>query len=90
MATHATALEVYSDHLPTLQPLARPQLRHDRTDERMPEMLNEIAVRGETPEWRDWASYQITKLSRRRLPDGYGGRYCRQAYNSKSRVNGHL
>jgi Tfp pilus assembly protein PilF len=64
MATYAAALEVYPDHLPTMQALTRLQLRHDRTDERTPEMLRKIALRGETEQWRDWAKYQV----RREMP----------------------
>jgi len=54
---------VYPEHLPTMQALARLQLCHGRTDERTPEMLREIALRGETSEWREWASYQLTRLT---------------------------
>jgi tetratricopeptide (TPR) repeat protein len=61
VATYATALEVYPNHLPTLQALARLQLRHGRANERTSEMLREIALRGETDEWREWARYQLTR-----------------------------
>ena len=54
LATYDTALEVYPNHLPTLEALTRLQLRHGRTDERTPKMLREIALRGETEEWRAW------------------------------------
>ena len=54
LATYDTALEVYPDHLPTLEALTRLQLRHGKTDERTPKMLREIALRGETEEWRAW------------------------------------
>ena len=60
LATYGTALEVYPNHLPTIQALARLQLRHDRTDERTGDFLEEIAMRGETPQWRDWAREQMT------------------------------
>ncbi len=59
LSTYDTALEVYPDHLPTMQALARLQLRHDRADERMTEFLEEIAMRGESPQWRDWAREQL-------------------------------
>ena len=61
LETYETALEVYPNHLPTIQALARLQLRHDRVDERTPDFLEEIALRGETPEWRDWARQQMTR-----------------------------
>jgi tetratricopeptide (TPR) repeat protein len=63
MDTYATALEVYANHLPTIQALARLQLRNGRTDDRTKGFLEEIALRGETAEWREWARYQITKPS---------------------------
>ncbi len=62
MDTYATALEVYANHLPTIQALARLQLRHGRTDDRTKAFLEEIALRGETPHWRDWAHYQLVRL----------------------------
>lgn len=62
MEAYATALEVYPNHLPTIQAVARLQVRYDRTDGRTPEMLEEIALRGDTQQWRDWATYQITRL----------------------------
>ncbi len=61
--TYGTALEVYPNHLPTMQALARIQLRYARDDDRTPRMLKEIALRGENAEWREWARYQITKPS---------------------------
>ena len=63
MATYDTALEVYPNHLPTIQALARLQLRHSRTDDRTPDLLKKIALRSE-PEWQQWARQQMT----RRLP----------------------
>ncbi|MCC6679179.1 MAG: tetratricopeptide repeat protein [Phycisphaerales bacterium] len=55
ISTYAGALEVYPDHLPTMQALARLQVRSSRTDDRTRHYLDEIAMRGETQEWRDWA-----------------------------------
>jgi len=55
MATYDTALEVYPNHLPTMQALARLQVRSDKTDDRTRRFLEEIALRGETPRWREWA-----------------------------------
>ncbi len=62
MDTYATALEVYANHLPTIQALARLQLRNGRTDDRTRGFLEEIALRGETPQWRDWAHHQLVRL----------------------------
>ncbi len=61
LATYGSALEVYPNHLPTIQALCRCQLRHNRSDDRTGEMLNEIALRGETEEWREWARLQMTR-----------------------------
>lgn len=58
ISTYASALEVYPDHLPTMQALARLQLRAGRTDEQTRHYLDEIAMRGETPEWQEWAKKQ--------------------------------
>ncbi|MCP3902143.1 MAG: tetratricopeptide repeat protein [Planctomycetes bacterium] len=55
MATYGTALEVYPNHLPTMQALARLQVRSGKTDDRTRRFLEEIALRGESPEWREWA-----------------------------------
>ncbi len=60
LATYDTALEVYPNHLPTIQALVRLQLRHSRTDDRTPGFLKEIALRGE-PEWRDWARQHMLR-----------------------------
>jgi tetratricopeptide (TPR) repeat protein len=61
--TYATALEVYPGHIPTIQAIARLQVRSGRTDERTTEFLDEIALRGETDEWRSWAQLQRLKLT---------------------------
>lgn len=63
METYATALEVYPGHIQSIQALARLQVRSGRTDERTVEFLDEIAMRGETEEWRTWARTQRLKLA---------------------------
>lgn len=62
LATYATALEVYPEHVPTMQALARLQLRAGRADERTVRMLDEVALRGETQAWREWAKFQRARL----------------------------
>lgn len=56
-AIHAyeSALAVYADHIPTIQALARLQARSGRADERTTRLLEGIALRGETEQWRQWA-----------------------------------
>jgi len=58
---YATALEVYPDHIPTVQALARLQVRAKRTDDRTERFLQEIALKGETEEWRVWARKQLAR-----------------------------
>ena len=62
LETYGTALEVYPNHLPTIQALARLQLRRARTDQRTAYFLEEIALRGETAEWREWAKWQMVRV----------------------------
>lgn len=62
LCTYGTALEVYPGHMPTMQALARLQLRHNRTDDQTTKMLNEIALAGESPQWRQWAQKQLVFL----------------------------
>ena len=60
LAAYDTALEVHTNHVPTIEALTRLQLRYDRTDERTQEFLEEIALRGGTAEWRAWAREQLS------------------------------
>ncbi len=59
LAACESALEVYPGHIATTQALARLQLRHRRTDDRTYGLLEEIAMRGETQQWREWARRQL-------------------------------
>ena len=61
LAQYSTALEVYPDHLPTLQAMTRLQLRSGKADDRTKHALQEIALRGERQDWRDWARGQLTR-----------------------------
>jgi tetratricopeptide (TPR) repeat protein len=54
-----SALEVYPGHIATTQALARLQLRHRRTDDRTHGLLEEIAMRGESEQWREWARSRL-------------------------------
>lgn len=60
LTTYETALEVYPGHVPSMQAMARLQLRTRRTDDRTREYLEEIALRGETERWRSWASRHLS------------------------------
>ncbi|MBL8764395.1 MAG: tetratricopeptide repeat protein [Phycisphaerae bacterium] len=61
---YATALEVYPDHLPSVEALARLQIRTGRADDRTPRLLDEIALRGSDEAWRNWARLQRVKRER--------------------------
>ncbi len=64
MASYDAALEVYPHHLGATQGLVRLQLRAGRTDDRTLVMLQEVAMRGESPEWREWAARQAALHAR--------------------------
>lgn len=59
---YGTALEVFPDHVPTVQALTRLQVRARKTDSRTEEFLRQIAMRGESEEWRDWARKQLARV----------------------------
>lgn len=56
--TYRTALEVYPGHIRTIEALARLQIRSDKIDHQTPDYLREIALRGETERWKEWARVQ--------------------------------
>ena len=62
IATYQTALEVYPEHIATMQALTRIQIRANRTDAEMQRMLAEISLRGESEEWKEWARMQMAKV----------------------------
>ncbi|MGE3110110.1 MAG: tetratricopeptide repeat protein [Phycisphaerales bacterium] len=61
LSTYAAALEVYPNYLPAMQALARLQIRSGRADLGTDAYLNEIALRGESTPWREWARAQLIK-----------------------------
>jgi Tfp pilus assembly protein PilF len=63
LSTYASALEVYPDHLPTLEALARLQIKSGKTDARTKHALEEIAFRGETEQWKDWARRRLATMA---------------------------
>jgi len=58
------ALEVWPTHIRTIQAIARLTLRTGRTSDRLPGLLEDIALRGETSNWRGWAKEQMSRLKR--------------------------
>lgn len=64
--SYKSALEVYPDHIPTVQALARLMARSDRRDEQYRGLLETIALGGESEEWRRWAREQSLRGGGRR------------------------
>lgn len=63
LAGYAGVLESSPGHLPTIQALARLQVRTGRADARTDDLLGEIAFRSSSPRWRQWAREQIAGRS---------------------------
>lgn len=61
--TYKTALEVYPDHIPTLEALTRIQVRTNKRDPQTLARLNTIALQGETQAWRDWARLEAARTA---------------------------
>lgn len=55
LASYTAALEVYPGYLPAIQGAASLAVRTGSKDERLGGWLEEIALRGESGAWRDWA-----------------------------------
>jgi tetratricopeptide (TPR) repeat protein len=55
LAMYDTALEVYGEHMPSMQAVARLQVKRGDVDARTRGYLDEIALRGESERWREWA-----------------------------------
>jgi tetratricopeptide (TPR) repeat protein len=60
LESYRTALEVYPEHIDAMQGLARLQIRRTKTDDETPRYLREIALRGTSPAWREWAQRQLS------------------------------
>lgn len=58
IATYKTALEVWPGHMATVQALARLEVVYGRPSPDLDGWLAEIAMRGETKPWRQWAGMQ--------------------------------
>lgn len=56
-----SALEVYPEHLPTIQALTRLQIRSGKRDERTPSHLSIIALQSNDTAWREWAKQQLAE-----------------------------
>jgi len=58
LSTYASALEVNSAHIETIQALTRLQIRAGKSDDTTKGQLEEIAMRGTSERWRVWAREQ--------------------------------
>lgn len=63
LTAYASALEVYEGHMPTIEAMTRLRIKSGRTDDKTRSMLEEIAFKGETPHWREWARGQLTRMA---------------------------
>jgi tetratricopeptide (TPR) repeat protein len=61
--TYRTALEAYPGHVQTMQAIARLQERTGKSDDRTGAYLREIAMRGTTPEWKQWALGRMARAA---------------------------
>jgi Flp pilus assembly protein TadD len=61
---YRTALEVYPGHIQTMQAMSRLQVKSGQEDEATGGMLQEIAMRGDTPQWREWAALRLSRRDR--------------------------
>lgn len=64
IAAYRTALEVYPEHIQTMEALARLEVRSGKADSDTPRLLSEVAYRGETERWRDWARLEMAKAEK--------------------------
>jgi tetratricopeptide (TPR) repeat protein len=63
-SAYDAALESSPTHIRTIQAIARLTLRTGRTSDRLSGLLEDIALRGETSNWRTWAKEQMSRLKR--------------------------
>lgn len=61
LTTYRTALEVYPRHIESMQALSRLQVRTGKRDDATRGMLEEIALRGTSEKWREWARRVMVK-----------------------------
>lgn len=60
-ANYESALKEYPEYLPAIQGLASLTVKAGRADERLAHWLDTVALSGEEPAWREWASVQQTR-----------------------------
>jgi Flp pilus assembly protein TadD len=60
--TYKTALEVWPGHIGTVQALAWLEVTSGHKSPELPGWLEEVALRGETERWREWAARVRSKV----------------------------
>lgn len=65
LASYESALEVAPESIGAKQGIARLMLSSTRSDERMVEWMKDIALRGESVRWREWATTRLVSTSPR-------------------------
>lgn len=63
LTAYASALETYEGHMPTIEAMTRLRIKSGRADDKTRSMLEDIALKGETQQWRQWAKMQLTKMT---------------------------
>jgi Tfp pilus assembly protein PilF len=58
---YASALEVCPGYVPAMQGAASASLRFGKPDPRLRGWLDEVALRGETASWREWAAEHVVR-----------------------------
>jgi hypothetical protein len=61
MEQYRAALESYPEHIAAVQGLVRLQVRTNRRDAETRRLLGEVAMRGETRAWREWARVEMLR-----------------------------
>ncbi|NRA37599.1 MAG: hypothetical protein HRU15_05625 [Planctomycetes bacterium] len=64
LAAAQSALEIQPQYVPAMQTIALIQVRDRNTNKETLAMLDTIAYRGESKQWRDWATNWIAKLDK--------------------------
>lgn len=59
LSAYQSALDAYPEHLQATQSLVRLQIRAGKRDSTTQSRLADLAIRGETPQWREWAKTQL-------------------------------
>lgn len=55
LSAYGAALEVRNEYVPAMQGLTRLQVKSGRTDDKTAGYMRQIAMSGDTSQWRDWA-----------------------------------